>query len=101
MRRLGAISIIGLGGLFLASGLGAQELAAIHPEPPVDRSSAFMRVYGSTEPPQAFVRFCEENPEECVTTSSVETRRPASPQQLNELNEINRRINEEYAPKRT
>ena len=99
MRRLGAFSIIGLGGLFLVRGLSAQELAAIHPEPPADRSSAFMRVYGSTEPPQAFVRFCEENPEECVTTSSVETRRrPASPQQLNELDEINRRINQAIRP---
>ena len=98
MRRPGAISMIGLGGLFLASGVSAEELAAVHPEPPTDRSSAFMRVYGSTESPQAFVRFCEEYPEECVTTSSVETRRPASPQQLNELDEINRRINQAIRP---
>ena len=57
-----------------------------------------MRVYGSTEPPQAFVRFCEENPEECVTTSSVETTSSCISQQLNELDEINRRINQAIRP---
>src|ERR1700730_17137385 len=98
MRRLGASGIIGLGTLFLASGLSAQELAAIHPEPPVEGSSVFMRVYGSVEPPQAFVRFCEEYPEESVSTSGIETRLPASPQRLTELDETNRRVNRSIAP---
>ena len=44
MRRLGASGIIGLGILFLTHGVRAQELAAIHPEPPVEGSSVFMRV---------------------------------------------------------
>ena len=85
MRRLGAIGIIGLGTLFLVSGLSAQELAVIHPEDPADPSAAFMRVYGSTEPPPAFVRFCEEYPEECAATSRAEGRVPASPKLLTEL----------------
>jgi predicted transglutaminase-like cysteine proteinase len=97
MGRLGASGIIGLGVLF-ANGLSAQELAAIHPEPPVDGSSLFMRIYGSVEPPQAFVRFCEEYPEECVATSGIETRLPASPQRLTELDEINRRVNRSITP---
>ena len=85
MRRLGAIGIVGLGTLFLVSGLSAQELAVIHPEDPADPSAAFMRVYGSTEPPPAFVRFCEEYPEECAATSRAEGRVPASPKLLTEL----------------
>ena len=85
MRRLGAIGIVGLGTLFLVSGLSAQELAVIHPEDPADPSAAFMRVYGSTEPPPAFVRFCEEYPEECAATSRAEGRVPASPKLLIEL----------------
>jgi predicted transglutaminase-like cysteine proteinase len=98
MGRLGAVGIIGLGTLFLVGGLSAQELAAIHPEPPADPSAAFMRVYGSTEPPQAFVRFCEEYPEECAATSRAEGRVPASTQRLRELDEINSRVNHAIRP---
>jgi predicted transglutaminase-like cysteine proteinase len=98
MRRLGAIGIIGLGTLFFVSGLSAQELAAIHPEPPADPSAAFMRVYGSTEPPPAFVRFCEEYPEECAAASRAEGRVPASPKLLTELDQINTRVNHTIRP---
>jgi predicted transglutaminase-like cysteine proteinase len=97
MWRVG--SLVGLGILSLANGLSAQELAAVQPEP-VDRSSVFMRVYGSAKPLQAFVRFCEEYPEECVATSSVEKRLPASPQRLRELDEINRQVNRSIVPER-
>jgi predicted transglutaminase-like cysteine proteinase len=90
--------LISLGILFIADGLSAQELAAIQPEPPADRSSAFMQVYGSARPPYAFVRFCEENPKECVATSSIEKRLPASPQRLNELDAINRQVNQSIIP---
>jgi predicted transglutaminase-like cysteine proteinase len=60
-----------------------------------------MRVYGSTEPPQAFVRFCEEFPEECVSTSGIAARPPATAQRFRELDETNRRINRAIRPKRT
>lgn len=96
MWRVG--SLVGLGLLFLANGLSAQELAAVQPEPPVGQSSIFMPVYGSARPLPAFVRFCEENPGECVTTSSVEKRFPASPQRLSELDEINRWVNQLIIP---
>jgi predicted transglutaminase-like cysteine proteinase len=98
MRRLSAIGIIGLGTLFLVSGLRAQELVAIPPEPPADQSSAFMRVYGSTEPPQAFLRFCDEFPEECASTSGIAARPPASAQRLRELDELNTRVNHTIRP---
>jgi predicted transglutaminase-like cysteine proteinase len=96
MWRMG--SLVGLGLLFLANGLSANELAAIAPEPPIGRSSIFMRVYGSAKPLPAFIRFCGENPAECVATSSVEKRLPASPQRLSELDEINRRVNQAIIP---
>jgi predicted transglutaminase-like cysteine proteinase len=98
MWRVGRL--VGFGILFLANSLSAQELAAIQPEPLVDRSSVFMRVYGSANPPHAFVRFCEENPKECVATSSLEKRLPASPQRLSELDEINRQVNRSIVPER-
>jgi predicted transglutaminase-like cysteine proteinase len=97
MWRVGGLVAFGI--LFLANGVSAQEFAAIQPEPPVDRSSVFMRVYGAAQPLPAFVRFCEEYPEECVATSGdVEKRLPASPQLLSELDQINRAVNRSIIP---
>ena len=100
MRRLGASSIISIVILLLAKSASGQELAAVHPEPRADPSSAFMQVYGSTEPPQAFVRFCEEYPEECAPTSRAEGRVPASPKLLTELDQVNGRINRSITAER-
>ena len=100
MRRLGASGISSLVILFLAKSASGQELAAVHLEPPADPSSAFMRVYGSTEPPPAFVRFCEEYPEECAATSRAEGRVPASPELLTELDQVNGRINRSITAER-
>ena len=67
---------------------------------PADPSAAFMRVYSSTEPPQAFVRFCEEYPEECAASSRAEGRVPASPELLTELDQVNGRINRSITAER-
>ena len=98
MRRVGTSSFVGLGILFLANGLSAQELAAIPPEHPGGYPSVFMRVYGSAEPPSAFNRFCQENPEECTATSKTMTRVDASPEALRALDEINRHVNQTITP---
>jgi predicted transglutaminase-like cysteine proteinase len=98
MRRLGAIGIVGVATFFLMNGVSAQELAAIHPEPSADPSAAFMRIYGSAEPPQAFLQFCDEFPEECVSTSGIAARPPATAQRLRELNEVNSRVNQAIRP---
>ena len=100
MRRLCTIGIVGVATFFIMNGLSAQELAAIHPESSADPSAAFMRVYGSTEPPQAFVHFCEEYPEECAPTSRAEGRVPASPKLLTELDQVNGRINRSITAER-
>ena len=96
MWRVGRVA--GFGILFLAHGLSAQELASVQPEPLVGPSSNFMPVYGSAKPLAAFIRFCQENPGECVATSSAETRLLASPQRLTELDETNRRVNQSIVP---
>jgi predicted transglutaminase-like cysteine proteinase len=96
MWRVGVF--VGFGILLLATGLGAQELAAVHPELPVDRSSIFMPVYGSASALPAFVRFCEDNPGECVATSTVEQRLLATPRRLSQLDEINRQVNQSIVP---
>jgi len=96
MRRLGAISILGIWALSGASRLCAQELAAVQPEA-IDPAS-FMRVYGSTEPPHAFVRFCERFPKECIPTSSIETRFTVTAERLQEIEEINTEVNREIQP---
>ncbi len=98
MRSIGISSVICFGVLLLPSGVSAQEVAAIHPERSAGHPAAFMRVYGSAEPPRGFVQFCQENPGECTANSSIETRLVASSQRLRELEELNRRVNKLVAP---
>ena len=64
-------------------------------EPAYD--SRFMVDFGQVDPPPAFKRFCVESPEECAT------RPPAknfthSPRRLEELDEVNRRVNRAISP---
>ncbi len=60
--------------------------------------SPYKRVFGSTQPPYGFVRFCEEEPEECRAGAAEETRFNATPQRLSQLDEINRHINRAIQP---
>ena len=98
MRSIGISGVICFGILLLANGVSAQEVAALHPERPVERPAAFMRVYGSAEPPRGFVQFCQENPGECTANSGIETRLAVSSQRLRELDEVNRRVNKSVVP---
>ena len=98
MRSIGISSVISLSILLLTNGVSAQDVAAIRPERSLEHPTAFMRVYGSAEPPRGFVQFCRENPGECIANPSVETRLTASAQRLRELDEVNRRVNKSVAP---
>lgn len=60
--------------------------------------SSFMRVYGATEPPYAFWRFCDEFPADCARQRQIEARFDATPERTAELDAINRRINTEIEP---
>ncbi len=73
----------------------AQQVAIVSP---ATRAPEFMRVYGSSQPPYGFVRFCESNPQECVVTSSADARFEATPERLSELDEVNRGVNHEIEP---
>src|SRR5262245_5913354 len=62
------------------------------------KSSAFMRVYGPSQPPYGFVRFCEARSEACVPQKLGERRIDATPERLSELDEINRGVNRAVQP---
>jgi predicted transglutaminase-like cysteine proteinase len=74
----------------------AAELAVVgHPEPAHD--SRFMVDFGQVDPPWAFKRFCDESPEECAARQPAKTF-IHSPRRLEELDEVNRRVNRAISP---
>jgi predicted transglutaminase-like cysteine proteinase len=65
--------------------------------PSQDHASPYMRVYGVARPPYAFVEFCERMPSECRASCS-RTRIAGTPEQMAELDRINRKVNHDIAP---
>ncbi|HKZ97136.1 MAG TPA: transglutaminase-like cysteine peptidase [Hyphomicrobiaceae bacterium] len=57
-----------------------------------------MRVFGPTQPPYGFVRFCDSTPEACTPQTLDESRFQPTPERLSELDEINRGINRAITP---
>jgi predicted transglutaminase-like cysteine proteinase len=96
MMKYGSVAISVVIGLFaVALPAMAQQVAVISP---ATRAPEFMRVYGSSQPPYGFVAFCERMPQECIVTSSDDSRYRATPQSLSELDEVNRAVNHEIEP---
>ena len=62
------------------------------------RHSAFMRSYGTAQPPYGFVRFCEAQPQYCKGAWKGKTRFEATPQRLSQLDEVNRLVNAAVEP---
>ena len=94
--KYGSVAISVVIGLFaVALPAMAQQVAIISP---ATRAPEFMRIYGSSQPPYGFVAFCERMPQECVVTSSDDSRYRATPQSLSELDEVNRSVNHEIEP---
>lgn len=62
------------------------------------RHSAFMRAFGSAQPPYGFVQFCETQPRLCAGEWRGADRFDATPIRLSELDEINRYVNSVIAP---
>ncbi len=56
-----------------------------------------MRVYGPSQPPYGFVRFCEQTPSGCQSHGS-ESRFQATPERLSELDTVNRLVNHSVEP---
>jgi predicted transglutaminase-like cysteine proteinase len=63
-----------------------------------DRTSPYMRVFGVSQPPYGFVKFCEREPEECRQGAPEEQRFSAGPDRLSELDAVNRSVNHEIEP---
>jgi predicted transglutaminase-like cysteine proteinase len=63
-----------------------------------DRTSPYMRVFGVSQPPYGFVKFCEREPDECRQGAPEEQRFSAGPDRLSELDAVNRTVNHEIEP---
>jgi predicted transglutaminase-like cysteine proteinase len=94
--KYGSVAI-GMAVVLLAASMpaAAQQVAIVNPS---TRAPEFMRIYGSSQAPYGFVRFCEANPSECIVTSDNDARYEATPERLSELDELNRAVNHEIEP---
>jgi predicted transglutaminase-like cysteine proteinase len=61
-------------------------------------ASAFMRVYGPSQPPYGFVRFCEIRSDACAPQAGEDRRYQPTPESLSELDQVNRGVNHAIAP---
>ena len=64
---------------------------------PAEFRTAYMRVYGSSQPPYGFVRFCDQNPKACQAQGTG-GRFEATPERLSDLDEVNRIVNRSVEP---
>ena len=80
---------------FLVAPAGAQEFASLEP---ATRAPQFMRVFGNAQPPYGFVRFCEVQPQECVSSATDDVRFQATPELLSQLDDMNRAVNRAIEP---
>lgn len=62
------------------------------------RQSAFMRSFGTAQPPYGFVRFCDSHPQHCRSNWQGADRFEATPARLSQLDEINRLVNASVEP---
>src|SRR5262245_54065585 len=60
-----------------------------------DRASPYMRVFGVSQPPYGFVKFCDRDPDECRQGAPEDQRFSANPGRLSELDAVNRAVNHE------
>lgn len=60
--------------------------------------AAFMRVFGSAQPPYGFVQFCDANPGQCRSSAGSENRFSATPERLSEIDDVNRSVNGAVQP---
>jgi predicted transglutaminase-like cysteine proteinase len=96
--KYGSVSVatgVAVACLAAAMPAAAQQVAMINP---ATRAPEFMRIYGSSQPPYGFVRFCERDPQECLPTLASDARFEATPERLSDLDELNRAVNHEIEP---
>ena len=57
-----------------------------------------MRVYNVTQPPVAFVKFCQRMPLQCPAGLSQDQSISGTPEQMAELERVNRKVNRDIKP---
>jgi predicted transglutaminase-like cysteine proteinase len=98
------VSLIVLAGASGPSPLRAEPIATEspkagqHAQGPQDRSQPYMRVFGVTAPPYAFVSFCERLPNECADAPTEAQRVQGTDAQIAELDQVNRHVNKVIEP---
>ncbi len=95
MRKVGYV-IGALSCVFATQPAAAQSAGSLVHK--TNLQSAFMRVYGSSQPPYGFVRFCEQNPEDCEARKDDKKRHRPTPYSLSELDKVNRAVNRAVLP---
>jgi predicted transglutaminase-like cysteine proteinase len=95
MQRL-SLCVFGLlSGLLAVSPVSAQNAGLMNRS---EKPSPFMRVFGPSQPPYGFVRFCETSPDACQAQRLVDVRFQPTPERLSELDEVNRNVNRGIKP---
>lgn len=95
LRRYFAVAFVALLG---AAGPGEVQADPIRGSGSNAYQSAFMRIFGLSQAPYGFVRFCESNAGECNQDGREEARLDATPERLAELDAINRSVNRAIKP---
>ncbi|MDX2309529.1 MAG: transglutaminase-like cysteine peptidase [Hyphomicrobium sp.] len=68
-----------------------------HPLTTASLRAPFMKVYGSSQAPYGYVRYCEQSPASC-TAKGPGVRFEATPERLSDLDEVNRLVNRSVTP---
>ncbi len=90
------VSVI-VAGAALGAALATQAAADPVALPALSERTAYMRVFGSSQAPYGFVRFCDQNPQYCVQRGNG-GRFEATPESLSDLDEVNRLVNRSVEP---
>lgn len=96
LRRCVAVAVAALCGVMGADQADAEPVSRLQAS--AGQASAFMRVFGVSQAPYGFVRFCESNASHCSPDGREEARLEATPDRLSELDDINRSINRAIRP---
>ncbi len=104
MSSTGYVMLRGFVAVIIVALVGAAGISQVKADPIVrgpgsgDYQSAFMRIFGLSQAPYGFVRFCEANGSECAQDGREEARLDATPERLSELDAINRSVNRAIKP---
>lgn len=92
---LAAGLVMGVPGMAMTSSAAAAEAAA---QVAGGLQTAYMRMFGPSQAPYGFVRYCEASPENCLPAGTAEQRLQPTPSSLSELDEVNRSVNSAIEP---